>query len=137
MLRYRIVLGVAGGLLIGFGAFRLATNLDRADLLALALWLAVAVAVHDLVIAPLTVGTGVLLTRVPTRARRYLQGALIAAALVTVVAIPLIARRGTQTEAKALLLRNYAGNLAILCGLIAAVAIGLYLARTLHDRRSR
>ena len=136
MRNYRIALCLAGGLLLAFGAFRLLTGLELGDLVALSLWLVVALVVHDVVIAPLTVGTGVLLTRVPARGRRYLQGALIVAALVTVIALPLIYRRGTQPEAKAILLRDYAGNLALLLGLIAAVALALYAARVLREQRT-
>ena len=44
MRTYRIALAVAGGLLLAFGAFRLVTELDASDLVALALWLVVAVA---------------------------------------------------------------------------------------------
>ena len=132
---YRIALGVAGGLLLTFGLFRLVTSLELGDLVALGLWLAVALALHDGVVAPLTVGTGVLLTRVPARARRYLQGALIVGALVTVIAIPLIHRRGTQPEVKAILLRDYAGNLALLLGLLAAVAVALYVVRVARERQ--
>ena len=91
---------------------------------------------HDFVVAPLTVGTGVLLSRVPPRARRYLQGALIVGALVTVIALPLIHRRDTQPAIKAILLRDYAGNLALLLGLTAAVAVLLYVARVVRDGRS-
>ena len=131
----RITLGVAGGLLIAFGAVRLVTTLEHRDLLVLLLWLGIAVAVHDLVLAPLTVGTGVLLTRVPARARRYLQGGLVAGALVTVVAIPLIGRRGTQPDAKALLLRDYLSNLLVLLTLVAAVASILFLRRLVSERR--
>lgn len=134
MLAWRIGLGVAGSLLLGFGVFRLVTKLDTGDLLSLAAWLVVAVALHDGLIAPMTVGTGLALARVPARARRYVQGALIVAALITVVAIPLIGRRGTQPDVKALLLRDYAGNLALLLGLTAAVALVLYAARVVRDR---
>jgi hypothetical protein len=132
---YRIALGVAGGLLLAFGLFRLVTRLDTSDLVALLLWLVVAVAVHDVVVAPLTAGVGVTLTRVPPRARRYVQGALLVGALLAVVAGPLIHRQGTQPEVKALLLRDYAGNLALLLGLTAAVAAALYAGRVVRDRR--
>jgi len=94
----------------------------------------VAVALHDGVIAPLTAGVGVVVTRVPPRARRYVQGVLIAGALITVIAIPLIRRRNTQPAVKAILLRDYAGNLALLLGLIVAVGVVLYLARVFRDR---
>jgi hypothetical protein len=133
---YRVALGLAGSLLIGFGCFRLVTYLDSSDLVALVLWLLVAVVIHDYVVAPMTVGAGVVLTRVPARARRYLQGALLASALVTVVAVPLIGREGTQPPAKALLLRDYAGNLALILGMVAAIALVLYLVRVARARSS-
>lgn len=133
MRRYRIALAVAGGLLLAYGVLRLLTSLDGGDLAALGIWLVAAVVLHDAVVAPLTVGTGVLLTRLPARGRRYAQGALVVAASVTVVAIPLIDRRGTQPEAEALLLRDYAANLTLLLGLVAAVAVGLYALRVVRD----
>jgi hypothetical protein len=133
---YRIGLGVAGVALLALGLFRLVTELDRGDLVALVVWLVAAVALHDGLVAPVTVGTGVALTRLPARARRYVQGALVVGALVVVVAIPLIGRQGTQPEAKAILLRNYSGNLALMLGLTAAVAVLLYAVRVVRDRRA-
>lgn len=136
MIRYRIAFAVAGGLLLALGLFRLVTELDLGDLVALLLWLVVAVLLHDALIAPLTVGVGVVLTRLPARGRRYVQGALIVAALVTVIAIPLIARPGTPPVVKTLLLRDYAGNLAILLGLVVGVSLVLYALRVLRDQRT-
>jgi hypothetical protein len=133
--KYRIALGLAGGLLLTFGVFRLVTELDAGDLFALVLWLAAAVALHDGLIAPITAGTGVVLTRVPPRARRYLQGALIVGGLITVIGIPLIARRGTQPESKAILLRDYAANLSLLLGMTVAVALVLYTLRVLRQQK--
>ena len=71
---------------------------------------------------------------VPDRGRRFLQVGLIVAAMVTVVAIPLIARQGTQPPAKALLLQNYAANLTLLLGLIAVVTLVAYAVRVARDR---
>ena len=105
------------------------------DLFSLGLWLAAAVALHDGLIAPITVGTGVALTGVPPRARRYLQGALIVGALITVIAIPLIARQGTQPASKAILLGDYATNLSLLLGMTAAVALVVYALRMLRHHR--
>ena len=129
MRKYRVALGLSGGLLLALGVYRLVTELDGHDLLVLTIWLAAAVAIHDGLIAPLTVGTGVVLTRVPPRGRRYLQGALVVAALITVIALPLIDRQGTQPASKAILLRDYGDNLALLLGLTAAVALTLYALR--------
>ncbi len=49
------------------------------------------------------------------------------------IAVPLIGRRDTQPPVKAILLRNYTGNLFLLLGLTAAVALLLYAARVLRD----
>ncbi len=132
----RIALGVAGALLLSFGVFRLVTKLDTGDLLVLGVWLAAAVAIHDGLIAPMTVGTGVALTGVPPRARRYLQAALLVGALLTVIAVPLIGRQGTQPASKAILLRDYATNLSLLLGMTAATALVLYARRVLRHQRS-
>ena len=135
MRKYRIALGVAGALLLAFGVFRLVTELDAGDLLVLVVWLIAAVAIHDGLIAPITVGTGVTLTFVAPRPRRYLQGALLVCALITVIAVPLIGRQGTQPEAKAILLRDYGANLALLLGMSAAIALVLYALRVLREHR--
>jgi hypothetical protein len=133
--KYRIALAVAGALLVAFGVFRLVTELDTGDLFVLVVWLAAAVALHDGLIAPITIGTGVALTGVRPRARRYLQGALLVGALITIIAIPLIWRQGTQPESKAILLRDYAANLSLLLGMTAAVALALYALRVLRHHR--
>ena len=114
--------------MLTFGVFRLVTELGTGDLLVLGVWLVAAVAIHDGLIAPLTVGTGVALTAVPPRARRYVQGALLVGALV-----PLIDRRDTQPASKAILLRDYTANLALLLCLIAAVALVLYALRVMRQ----
>jgi hypothetical protein len=132
---YRIALGVAGVLLLTFGVFRLVTELDLSDLFVLGVWLVAAIAIHDGLIAPITVGTGVALTSVPPRSRRYLQGGLLVGALITVIAVPLIGRQGTQPEAKAILLRDYSANLALLLGMTASIALVLYALRVLRGHR--
>ncbi len=129
MRRWRIALGTAGVLLAMFGVFRLVTEIPVSDLVVLAVWLIGAVVIHDGVLSPAVVGIGVLVSRVPARARRYLQAALITGAAVTVIAIPMIYRRDSQPREKAILLRNYAGNLALLLGIIAAVTLTLYAVR--------
>lgn len=135
MLKYRIALTLAGALFLSFGVFRLVTELDRDDLLVLGLWLVAAVALHDGLIAPITVGTGVALTGVPARARRYLQGGLIVCSLITVIAVPLIGRQGTQPASKAILLRDYTANLSLLLGMTVAVAAVLYALRVLRNQQ--
>ena len=95
------------------------------------------VVIHDGLLSPLVVGVGWLLARtVPPRGRRYTQAALIICGLITIIAIPLIARQGTQPPAKALLLQSYGANLAILLGLVAALNLVAYLVTAARNRRS-
>jgi hypothetical protein len=136
MRRGRIALGVAGVLLALFGIFRLATEVPVSDLVVLALWLIAAVAIHDGVLSPVVVAVGALLTRVPARGRRYLQAAFVTGAMVTVIALPMIYRRDSQPPQKAILLRDYAGNLAILLGIIAALTLVLYAVRVARRERT-
>ena len=133
MERSRRALGAAGVLLLGFGVLRLLTDVPVSDLVVLGLWLVAAVVIHDLVVAPLTVGVGVALTRLPARGRRYVQSGLIAAALVTVVAVPLIVRQDTQPPAESILVRDYGAGLALLLGLVAAVSLLAYVVRVVRD----
>jgi hypothetical protein len=135
MSRIRLVLGGAGGLLALFGVFRLITQVPLADVLVLVVWLIGALVIHDGVVSPLVVGAGWTVSRlVPPRARRYLQAALIVAAIVTVIAIPMMYRRDSQPKSKAILQQNFGANLTLLIGIIAAVTLLLYALHVARDR---
>lgn len=134
---WRIILAAAGIALCAFGVFRLLSEIPTYSLLILGVWLAAALVIQDAILAPSVVGVGWLLRRyVPNRGRRYLQVALIMSALITVIAVPMIFLRGTQPAVKALLLRNYASNLILIIGIVAAVSLILYAVRVLRDRTS-
>ena len=134
--RWRVLLAVAGILLIGLGAVRILVGVPIGEVAVLILWLIGAVVLHDGIIAPVTIGVGALLGRwVPDRARHYLQAFLVAAGLVTVIAIPLISRRNTQPASKAILQQNYVANLTILLGLIAAASLLCYALAVARDSR--
>ncbi len=136
MKRWRYALVGAGVLLLFYGGVRLVAEVPQ-SLSGLALWMVGIVVIHDGLLSPMVVGVGWLLARtVPPSGRRYLQAALVVAGLITIIAIPLIARRGTQPPAKALLLQNYGANLAILLGLVAALNLAAYLVTTARDRGS-
>jgi hypothetical protein len=137
MKAWRIILAGVGIPLGGFGIFRLVTEIPMHSLLILAVWLAAALVVQDVILAPSVVGVGWLLRRhVPDRGRRYLQAALIMIALITVVAIPMIFLRGSQPAAKALLLRNYGSNLILIIAVITVISLILYAIRVARDRRA-
>lgn len=134
MTKQRIVIGSAGGALMLFGAFRLFTEVSTRNLLFLALWLGGALAIHDGVLSPVVAGVGTALRRIPARARRFVQGGLIAGGLVTVIALPLIHRENSQPRVKAVLQQNFTANLAILLTVVAGSAVLLYLARVLRGQ---
>ena len=138
MKAWRTILAAAGLLLVAFGVFRLLTEIPTGSLIRLGIWLLAALIIHDAVISPAVAGVGWTLRRnVPDRGRRYLQWALIMIVVVTVIALPMIFLRGSQPPVKALLLRDYATNLALLVGLIAGVTAVSYAVRVFRDRRER
>jgi hypothetical protein len=137
-MRTRLMLGTLGALLGGYGAFRILQQPERSHPTELAKWLVAAVIVHDGVIAPVTIALGfVIATVVRPRARRYLQGALIAGLLMTAVAAPLIYRHGTQPAGTVLTSQDYVAHVAWLWVLIAAGAATAYLVRVVGDRGQR
>lgn len=136
-MRTRLALGSAGVALLLFGVYRILQHSDRTNPRGLLRWLIGAVILHDGILVPSTMLIGFVLTRlVKPRARRYVQAALVASALITVVAIPLIYRRGSQPAVKALEQQNYGLHLAILIALVFGVAALAYAAQVLRDRRS-
>ncbi len=133
---WRIAFAASGIALGLFGVLRLVTEVPVGHLVVLAIWMVAAVAIHDGLLSPLVVSVGWALGRfVPPGPRRYLQGALISGALITVVAIPLILRSGDAPPSKALLRQNFGGNLTILLGIVAAVSLLLYAAQLARDSR--
>ena len=137
MLVARVLLVAAGIGVLVYGVGRVLLQTPPASLLLLGIWLVAAVAIHDGVLSPLVVAVGAGLRRlVPDRSRTFLQFALIAGGLVTVVAVPLIVFRGSQPPSKALLLQDYGAHLTWLLGLIAAGTLVAYAVRVARDRKS-
>jgi hypothetical protein len=133
----RIGLAVAGIALVLYGAGRILFSVPPPLLVVLGVWLVGAWAIQHGIVSPLVVAISAVLRRlVPDRGRRFLQVGLIMAGMVTVVAIPLIIRQGTQPPAKALLLQDYAVNLTVLLALIAALSLVAYAVRVARDRRA-
>jgi hypothetical protein len=135
MRAWRVVLGVTGLLFIGYGVFQFPGNTTPREHVLLAVWLIAAVILHDAFLAPAVIALGWLLRRfVPDRGRRYLQAALLVGAFVTVIAVPLMLREGTQPESKALLQHPYGAHLGLLLGMIAGVTLVAYAIRVAKDR---
>ncbi len=133
----RLTLAASGILLGLYGVFRLVIEVPIGNLLVLAGWMIGAVIIHDGILSPAVIAVGWFVGRVrPARARRYVQGGLIAGGLITIVAIPLIVHAGQEPTSKAILRQNFGGNLTVLLGAVAAVSLVLYAARVARDTRS-
>jgi hypothetical protein len=132
----RVFIGLLGLVMLGYGAWRIFDFSAATQPKELAKWMIGALILHDGIFSWLVVGLGWVLRRfVPGRARAYVQGGLITAGLVTIVAVPLIYRRGKSLPGQALLERNYLLNLLIIFAAIAAVTTGAYLTRVRRDSR--
>ena len=132
---WRLVLATAGILVGLYGVRQLWLHVPTQTLILVAVWLIAAVIIHDGVLSPMIVGVGAALRRfIPDRGRRYLQAALIMAAIVTLIAIPMIYRQGTHPASKALLLQDFGANLTLLLGIIAGLSLIAYAVRVARDR---
>lgn len=133
--RWRLVLGLVGVLVALYGIVNLLVHIPIQTLGWVAVWLIAAVLIHYGLVSPAVVSISSLLRRlIPDRGRRYVQTALIAAVPVTVIAIPMIYRQGSQPPSKALLLQNFTANLGLLLGIIAALSLVGYAIRVARDR---
>ena len=113
--RWRVVLAVAGIGLGLYGVGRLLTGVNWSSLALVGLWLILALVIHDGLLSPAVLAVAALLGRIPPRARRYLQAGLIMAALVTVIALPMINQQRRQPpsqDAAATGLRGQSDDLA-------------------------
>ncbi len=85
---------------------------------------------HDLLVAPLVIGAGVLVARVvPGRSRAVVQGALAVSGIVALFSYPLVRAYGLAANNPTSLPHNYTANLLVVLGLVWAVAAGLVIMR--------
>ena len=132
---WRIILAVLGIGLGTYGISQLLTYIPVQSLVILALWLIGVLIIHDGLLSPAVVGLGALLRRyVPDRGRRYLQFGLIMAAMVTVIAIPMIYRAKREPPSKALLLQDFSTNLTLLLAVLGGATLVAYAIRVARDR---
>ncbi|MEN3360359.1 MAG: hypothetical protein V7637_4341 [Mycobacteriales bacterium] len=129
----RWALGLAGGGLIGYGAHRIASGGLTTDPADLTRWLLAGVLGHDLLIAGLTAAVGWLLARlVPATVRPAVQGGLLVAASLVLIAVPVLSGRGGHGNPSTDPL-DYPRNLAVA---LLAVAAGTAAAAAWRVRRA-
>ncbi|MEV8068050.1 hypothetical protein AB0P32_18255 [Streptomyces sp. NPDC085995] len=146
----RVLAGAAGVALMGTGVSLL---LDVRDLTGVLVWLGAALAVHDMLIAPLVLLAGLALTRVGARGARGgvrgtcggvrgarggvrgpVRGALLVAGALTAVALPPLLRPGAPANSSVLPL-DYLRNWLLALAAVAAVTTALIAVRHFVRRR--
>lgn len=136
----RLALVGAGAAAIGFGAVLLLTTQRFDQLLSLAAWLAGAIIVHDGVIAPSTT----LVTRgldaadrsLRSRTRTLIRMAWGIGACLTLLAVPLIVAQARGARNESVLAGDYARDLALLWGAVAALTVLAVAADAWRSRRT-
>ncbi len=135
MKAWRTILAVVGIGLGTYGIGQLLTYIPIPHLILLGLWLIGAWLIHEGLLSPAVIGiTAVLRRYLPDRGRRYLQFFLIMAAMVTVIALPMIFRAGREPPSKALLLQNYGSNLTVLLAVLGGATLVAYAIRVARAR---
>lgn len=127
----RVTVGAMGVALMGVGALLLVEAGDVRDVLV---WLAGAVVLHDAVVAPVVLLTGLLLVR--GGARGPVRGGLLVAGALTAVALPVLLRPG-RTANPSVLPLDYPRNWLIALGAVAAVTALWAVGRRFGRRRGR
>lgn len=108
-----------GGAVTTFGVGGLIVESSRTHPDQWVRWFVGTVLVHDFVIAPIVFMLGVMIAkRVRPRLRAMVQGSLIATAMVTFVAYPLVRGYGVSDDNPSALPDNYTRNLALVVGAI-------------------
>jgi hypothetical protein len=138
MTRARLALSVAAAVMLAWGV-RLLLGLDPADLVDAALWLAGGVLVHDLVLAPVVVLVGLLLSRrLPALVQRPVAVGLVVVGTVTLALVPTLGRFGAKPDDPYLLDRDYLAWWVGLVGLaVVLVAVRVACSAATSALRAR
>jgi hypothetical protein len=132
----RTVIGGLGLAALGYGVWLIARWPSHTKPISLATWLVGSLILHDGILVPATLIVGaVLALTVRPRARRYVQGFLIVAAVVTVVAVPLVIREGKAQPGQALLTQDYLSHLIWVLAAVAGLCLLAYVVRVVRDHR--
>lgn len=129
----RVLVGLLGLAATAYGALAL-LDLGVQNLVDTSVWLIAGVLLHDAVLAPLTIGVGVLLAAVlrggpSPRWIGPFVGAGVVLATVTVVAVPVLGRFGARPDNPTLLDRPYVLGWLVLAALTLLGAAGAVAVR--------
>lgn len=124
----------AAGLALALVGVRALFVLGWDNFRATVVWLAVGVAAHDAVLAPITVGLGLLTVRLlPAFAKAPLVVAFVVFGSLTVLAVPVLGRFGARPDNPTLLDRDYG---TAWWGLAIVVLLAVVVASLVERRRT-
>jgi hypothetical protein len=133
-LKARIIAYLAGAAFIALGVGGLLNATDT-NVPGWAVWFAGVAVAHDALLVPCVLLVGALTTRVPSSYRKHVQGALLVAGVVTLVALPLVLGRGRRDDNPSILPLSYGRNLLVVLGAIAVTA-AVWALYSRHRKRS-
>lgn len=141
----RIVLAAAGVVLIAVGAVVMQQTVAPNRIVGVALWFALAIVVHDAIIAPLVFVVGTLMRRagrrIPPAVLAIIQGGIVVASIFTIIVVPEIVAKSLGARNATVLPFDYGLRLAIMWGVVAvltALAVGVYaFLASRQNQRSR
>jgi hypothetical protein len=124
--------------LIAVGIVGMFSQRDRTKPFELARYVIGFLIVHDLVVAPVVIGGGWLVTRyVPTVVRGPLRAALALSALVIAFSWPLLRRYGEHATNDSALPLDYGHTVPVVLAVVWLVALGVLAVRVLSATRRR
>ena len=128
----------AGWALIAVGIVGMFSQRDRTTPFQLVRYVIGFLLVHDLIVAPVVIGVGWLVTRfVPAVARGPLRAALALSALVVAFSWPLLRRYGEHATNDSALPLDYRRTVPAVLAVVWLVALGVLAARVVSVRRRR
>lgn len=133
----RIVMVTIGAAFLGIGAYALLSQVALDTLPNLFLWLVGGLIIHDAIIAPIVAVIGFVLSKsLPNGTRQIVQGGLIVAGVISLIALPVVIGGGKTELNPSLLPLDYSRNLLIALVIIGAITGLLVVLRLLRGRAS-
>lgn len=133
----RVLVALLGVGSAAYGA-TLLLDLGTDNLVATLAWVVGGVALHDGLVAPLTVVVGVALVRLTKgRTPAPVVVGIVVLGTVTVAAVPVLGRFGARADNATLLDRSYVGGWLAFAGLTAVVVLVALVVERFAGRRAR
>ncbi|MEU8194456.1 hypothetical protein AB0C10_11825 [Microbispora amethystogenes] len=126
--------GLGGGLVVA-GLAGLVVDARLTDPLGWALWFGGLIVAHDGVLVPLVLLTGVAVGRM--REPSTVRAGLIVAAVLSLIALPMVTGFGRRADNPSLLPLDYGRNLLVVLSLVALVTALITTAVRLRAKRRR